>query len=685
MQTRQQIIPPQAKREDYFHTHSTAPRFDPYHWLKQTSLPDTQAYLNAENDYAAFQMADSEALQTLIYQQSLARIVENDRSAAYTWGPYQYYSESRQGSEYAFYYRQYKQQPPELLLDGNQVAASYDYCEIGSLAISPDHKFLVYSIDTAGDEQYQLIIKNLSTQEEITLPHSHTSGDVTWTMDAKGFYYTTLNHLHRTDRLFYHSLGSNMADDPLLFTEDDEQFYVSVYRSQSDQLIFIETSSQESTEVFFLPADSFHNSKQFNQQLCCIAPRQPDHEYYVDHNGLQLIILTNDQHENYRLVRADCDSPQPAHWQPLIPPKADTTLEDYLVFRHHIALLSRTKDLLQLSIWHDDKLIPVTFPDPIAQISFGDNVCVDTQHLRIHYETFIQPEQVLDIDLNTLHRTCIKTQEVKGGYHPEHYRCQRDYITTEDGEQIPLTLIGKQQTWEHPAPILLQVYGAYGHSLDPEFSISRLNLLDRGMLIGFAHVRGGGDCGEHWYRQGKQQHKLNTFTDFMLCVEHLFKARYTDPQQLMIVGRSAGGMVIGYALNNAPQYFKGAIMDVPFVDCLNTMLDESLPLTIAEYDEWGNPASPEVYQRIKSYAPYENIKPQAYPTLLVQAGFHDTRVHIWEPAKWVAALRYHNTGDQPIIFKTSFAAGHGGASGRYEALQEMAFEQAFILKTLQLE
>lgn len=669
------VSAPLAPRRDYFHVQQQDRRFDPFHWLREQDDPETLPYLNAENDYTQSQMADTAELQETLFTTLKGRIQETDCSVPYRWKNYDYFSRTQAGLQYPKTYRRaVGSDQEELLIDGNRLAADHPYFSLGALEVSPNQQLMAYADDTEGDEVYQIHLQRIADSEPLEAPLTGCAGGLVWSEDNLGFYYNTLDASQRPHQLWYHRLGEPQSDDQLIFSEPDGRFFLGAYKSKSDQLIFIELSSKESTETWF--ADSQHIETAFR----CIQPRQPKHEYYVDHDGERLLIRSNDQHQNYRLATASTE--QPEHWLECIEPQEDLFLEDAEPFGDHLVLTERINGQVRLVILNQSGRHLIEFPDQCYSTGLSSNIELNADFVRIEYESLNRPAQVIDVDLASGVQTLRKQKAVLGDYNADDYLCKRLYATASDGTQIPISLVGHHQSWQNSAPLYLYGYGAYGESLDPWFSHARLNLLERGFIFAIAHIRGGGDLGDSWYQAGKLEHKERSFTDFIDCLNHLHQEGISTPEQTVVSGGSAGGLLIGAVINRAPELIHSAVAEVPFVDVLSTMLDPELPLTVTEYDEWGNPEEAAAYQQIKAYSPIDNITEHSYPHLLVTAGLSDPRVQYWEAAKWVATLRRKKTDQHLLLLKTDMDAGHGGASGRYQAMREVAFEQAFVLKTL---
>ncbi len=665
------------------------PSSDPYRWLEQRDSAEVLAYLNAENAYLEAEMSDQSALRDSLFAEIKGRIRETDLSLPSPWGPWLYYQRTTAGDEYPRHYRcprladdslQVVEAGESLLLDPNALAAG-GYLALGAFSISPDHRLLAYSLDTQGDEIYQLFVKNLESGELQQLPFTQCDGSMTWANDNQTLFFSTLDDCHRPYRLYRHQLGSEHSQ--LVFEEADERFFLSCHRSSSERQLVLQLGSKTTSEAWVLNADTP------TAAFSCLAPREEDHEYYPDHGQLDgmdcWFIRSNQSGINFALYQASEQRPQREHWQELISHNPQVMLEDFSLNRAAYVLSLREGGLPVIQVHpHNAPSYRVELPDAAYSLYVQDSMEFHSPVMRLRYEALNRPAQVRQLNLASGAQKVLKETPVEGPFDPERYVSQRLWAEAGDGSRIPISLVARRDVLGQPAPLYLYGYGAYGECLDPWFSHARLSLLERGFVFAIAHVRGGGELGEAWYRAGKLQHKGNSFSDFIACAEHLIASGLTTAQQLAISGGSAGGLLIGAVLNQRPDLFAAAIAEVPFVDVLNTMQNPDLPLTVTEYDEWGDPHQPEVYARIKSYAPYENVSAQAYPAMLVVAGYNDSRVQYWEAAKWVAKLRAQRTDERLLLLKTELDAGHGGMSGRYQALKDAALEYSFLLKVLKL-
>jgi len=665
---------------------------DPYAWLQNRDTAEVLDYLKAENAWQEQQLADQQALRETLFQEIKGRILETDLSLPSPWGPYLYYTRTTEGDEYARHYRcprpaddsqTIDENAEELLLDPNALANG-GFFSLGAFSISPDHQRLAYSTDTSGEEVYSLYVKELSSGDVASLPFEDCDGSMTWANDSQTLFFGELDDTHRPHKLYRHRLGSDSAE--LVFNEPDGRFFLHCYRTSSERQLVLALDSKTTGESWVLDASKPQEA------FVCVAPRSEGHEYSVDHgliNGTwSWLIRSNQAGINFALFHAPekpGSAPERKDWQTLIPHSDSVMLDGFSLNARGLTLSLREGGLPIVEV-HPQGLSPyrVQLPDAAYNLYVQDTLEFESDKIRLRYQSLNRPPQVRQLTLATGEQVVLKETPVLGVFDADAYVSQRLWATAADGTQVPISLVVKRELAGTPVPLYLYGYGAYGESLDPWFSHARLSLLDRGMAFAIAHVRGGGELGEAWYRNGKQEHKQNTFGDFIACAEHLIAQNLTSAEKLVISGGSAGGLLIGAVVNQRPELFKAAIAEVPFVDVLNTMLDPDLPLTVTEYDEWGNPQEPAVYARIKAYAPYENVSAQAYPAMLVIAGYNDSRVQYWEAAKWVAKLRDSKVDDNLLLLKTELGAGHGGMSGRYQGLRDVALEYGFIFKVLQL-
>jgi oligopeptidase B len=653
-------------------------RIDDYAWLEDRSDPEVIAYLEAENAYTEAMMEHTEALQESLFQEIVGRIKETDLEVPYRKGDYFYYSRTEEGKDYPIFCRKKGNllAAEEVIFDQNALAEGHEFFDVGILRVSPDHHLLAYSVDTTGAEKYALYVKDLATGELLPDVIPEIDWSIEWANDNRTFFYTTTDDAMRPDRLRRHVLGTDPAQDAVIFHEPDERFRVYIEKTLSEAYLILSVESRVTSEEYVLDADDPLGS------LELIEPRRTDVEYYVCHRGDALFILTNDDAENYKVMKAPVSAPSKENWQTVIAHRDSVKVERIEAFADHLVVQERERGLRRIRVidlrsgWDHY----VEFPDPTYAVFLRDNREFNTIILRYVYESLTTPESVYDYDMETAQRVLMKQDEVLGGYDPSLYRAERLFATAEDGTRVPISLVYRKELFEPGTnPLYLMGYGSYGASMDPWFSSARLSLLDRGFVYAIAHVRGGGEMGEAWKDGGRLLNKKNTFTDFIACAEHLVDNGYAAPGRVVAEGGSAGGLLIGAVLNMRPDLFAIAVADVPFVDVLNTMLDESIPLTVGEYDEWGDPHEKEYYDYIKSYSPYDNVTAQAYPDILITSSLNDQRVQYWGPAKWTAKLRALKTDDNLLLLRMIMEAGHGGVSGRYDRYREWAFEYAFVL------
>jgi oligopeptidase B len=648
---------------------------DEFHWLRDRSDPAVLKHLEAENRRTEEAMRHTRGLQEQLYREIRGRIQETDRSVPEKIDDYWYYSRTEEGKQYPIYCRR---EPELVLLDQNELAEGCAYLRVGEIRVSPRHDLLAFSTDTDGSEVYTLAVKDLRAGELLPDRIPNTYYGLEWANDNRTLFYTTLDATKRPYRLYRYRLG---GESELLFEERDERFYLHLHKARSRRYLFVTLESKTATEVWYLDADAPGGALQV------VQPREPNHEYAVEHHDDRFFIVTNAQARNFRLMEAPTAACGKESWREVIPHRQEVKLDGVAAFEGHLAIFERERGLRAIRIRNlsTGETHPVEFPEPVYTVTPGANPEFRTTVLRFEYSSLTTPRSVYDYDMNTRGRTLLKQYEVRGGYDASQYQAERLFASAPDGVEVPISLVYRRGLrLDGRNPCYLYGYGAYGHSIEPAFSSDRLSLLDRGFVYAIAHVRGGGEMGRAWYEDGKLLKKKNTFTDFVACAERLIEAGFTSPERLVASGGSAGGLLVGAVLNLRPELFAAAFTRVPFVDVLNTMLDETLPLTVTEFEEWGNPKDPVYYEYIRSYSPYDNLRDAPYPHLLVTAGFNDPRVSYWEPAKWVARLRRHAPPDRVILLKTDLGAGHGGPSGRYERMRETAFEYAFLLDRLGL-
>jgi oligopeptidase B len=673
--------PPVAKIVPKISTTHGDTRQDNYFWLRNRSDPDTIAYLDAENAYSKSMMAGTEEVQAKLYSEMLGRIKQTDMSVPVKRDEYFYYTRTEEGKQYPIYCRKHRalEGAEKVLLDANAMAEGQKYFRVGVFAPSPSHKLLAYSVDLTGDEVFSVHFKNLESGAALPDEIQNTSYSLEWAADGATLFYTVLDEAMRPFKVFRHVLGE--AEDSLIYHEPDRRFEVDVSKTSSRTFVLINSRSPLTTEVHWLRADDPRGN------FRVVLPRVHETEYDLTHHGESFFIRTNDGAKTFRLVQAPVSDPSKPNWKEVIAPRDAVTIEDATAFEDYLVLEEREAGLPRLRIHRLSSGLThyVDFPESVYATGLTGNAEFATTRLRFSYSSLTTPNSIFEYDMNTRDRELKKQQEVPGGYDASLYQSERVYAAANDGAQIPISIVYRKGfKKDGSAPMLLYGYGAYGLTIEPVFSSDRLSLLDRGIVYAIAHIRGGGDLGKPWHEDGRLQKKKNTFTDFIACAEHLIRTAYTRPENLAIEGRSAGGLLIGSVLNMRPDLFGVALAGVPFVDALNTMLDSSLPLTVGEYEEWGNPEEKPFYDYIKSYAPYENVAVGPYPVILITAGLNDPRVSYWEPAKWAAKLRALKTDNNVLLLKTNMGSGHFGASGRYEYLKETAFNYAFLLNAFKI-
>lgn len=673
----QTLKPPVARKEPRITTMHGRTLIDDYAWLRDKSDPDVLSYLTAENHYAEAMMKPTEGFQDLLYKEMLGRIKETDENVPYRLGRHYYYSRTEEGKQYPIYCRKKNQlnAPEEIALDLNELAKGHNFMSLGAYEMSEDGRLLAFSVDTTGYRQYDLHIKDLNTGE-VTGKLAGRVTSFVWANDNRTFFFVQEDE--QTKRSFQLFRGTLDGDDEpeLLFEEEDELYRIYAFKTRSRGYVMVVSASSTTSECRFASADSPRES------FHVLLPRKEMHEYYADHLGELFYITTNDQGRNFRLVTAPVDKPGSEHWKEIIAHRNDVMLEGVDCFKDFFVVHERFHGVPAIRVFDPSGAFhTIEMPEPVYMVFPVQNMEFETTKLRFRYESLVSPWSVYDYDMKTRHRELLKQQPVLGGYDPDRYQSERSYAKASDGTAIPISIVYKKNLKQDgPRPFLLDAYGSYGYPYDVHFSSSRLSLLDRGVIFGIAHVRGGGDLGKGWHDNGKLMAKKNTFTDFIACAEHLIKEKYTSSHGLIITGGSAGGLLTGAVTNMRPDLFKAVVAYVPFVDVINTMLDASLPLTVGEYLEWGNPHEKPAFDYMISYSPYDNIDSKAYPAMLVKTSLNDSQVMFWEPAKYVAKLRALKTDTNPLLFKTKLEpGGHGGSSGRYDRLKDTAFDYAFIL------
>ncbi len=684
-----QATPPTAKRIPTERSHHGDAVVDEYAWLAEKNDPDTIAYLKAENSFTEARTADQADLRETIFNEIKARTKETDLSVPVRKGAYWYYTRTVEGQQYGIHCRRAVAEgevapPPTddgspldgeiVLLDGNVEAGDSEFFALGTFDVSPDGNLVAYSVDLAGDERFTLRVKDLRTGVVLADEVRNVFYGSAWSADASTLFYLTVDEAWRPHQVWRHTIGAPAADDVMVLAETDERFFVGIELSRSEAFLLIDIHSKVTSEVHVIPAS------QPTQAPRLIAPRRQGVEYQVEHDGIdRFLVLHNDGAEDFALAWTPVDPP--GQWHDVIAHSPGTRLLGVDAFSGHVVVSLRREGLTGLRVLPaGGEPFDLVFQEPLYSVGLHANPEYDTSSIRLRYASLVTPDSVYDYDLHTGEMVLRKQKPVLGGFDPEHYEQHREWAQAPDGTRVPISIVSRRGTpRDGSAPAVIYGYGSYEASMDPWFSIARLSLVDRGFVFAVAHVRGGGEMGRRWYEDGKLLAKMNTFTDFVACADHLVKTGWTSPERLVARGGSAGGLLMGAVANQAAQAFEGIVAEVPFVDVLNTVLDPSLPLTVTEWEEWGNPLeSADVYGYIKSYAPYENVAPIAYPAILALGSLNDTRVLFHEPAKWIARLRAV-APDGDFLLKTEMGAGHGGPSGRYDAWKEEAFIAAWII------
>jgi len=674
--------PPVAKVIPYKFEHLGHTLVDNYAWLQDKSNPEVIAYLNVENTYAKAQLSHTEGLQEQIFQEMKGRIKEDDSSVPARYGEYFYYSRVEAGKQYRVFCRKHASLEAEeqILLDENVLAHGLEYCRVFVYKPSPDNRYLAYSVDTTGSFVFDLYIKDVVTGEQISGPIPNTAYSADWASDNQTLFYTVFDKSHRSFKLYRHIAGSDPKKDVLLYHEIDDSFTLYIRRTRSGDYLLLTSASQSTSEVRYMPANNPVG------EFRLIQSRQPWLEYYVEQHGDRFLIRTNHQAENFRLMETPVAAPSIDHWREVLPHRPEVLVSDIDAFSSHLVVHERQGGLEQIRISDPDGVSNVkyvTFPDPVYTYRPGDNFEFNTPVLRFIYSSLVTPESVVDYDMAQQTWTVKKRQEIPSGYDPSQFTSERLFAKTSDGERVPISIVYRkdfQSDGKHP--LLLVGYGSYGFSYITGFDTQRLSLLERGFAFAIAHVRGGSELGRRWYDQGRLMHKKNTFTDFIACAEHLIQQGYTSAEHLSILGASAGGLLVSAVINIRPDLCRAVVARVPFTNLITAMLDPDLPLTVIEYEQWGNPNDSQAFEYMLSYSPYENVKAGVYPHIFAKAGLNDLQVPYWDPAKWVAKLRATKKGSNRLLLVTNMGAGHGGSSGRYDNLREIAQIYAFLIHSL---
>ena len=654
-------------------------RIDDYYWLRERENPEVIAFLEAENDLAEKEMAHVEALEEKLFEEIKARFKQTDMSAPYKRDGYFYYTRFEEGKEYPIYARKKDalDQPEEVVLNGNELAEGHDFFSIGGWAVSAAQDIVAYAVDTQGRRIHTAYFKNLTTGELLPDVLPEVTENLTWANDNKTLFYGKQDPATlRAFQIYRHVLGTDWREDKLVFEEGDEAFSTWIFKTKSRKYLMIVSSQTLSQEYRYLDADDPYG------EFKIFLTRERDHEYHVAHFDNRFLIRSNDRAKNFRLMAAPLEHTGRENWQEIVPHREDVYLSDFDVFKDHLVLEERVRGLTQIRVllWAKGDGHYLEFTEPAYRAHLGMNPEIDTATLRFEYTSMKTPLTIYDYDMNTRHRVLLKQEEVLGGFDADDYVTERLYARAVDGAEIPLSIVyRKGLRKDGQNPLLLYGYGSYGFSIDAAFASPRLSLVDRGFVYAIAHIRGGQELGRRWYEEGKMLNKKNTFTDFIACAEFLVHEKFTNPDKLFAMGRSAGGLLVGAVVNMRPALFKGVVAEVPFVDVVTTMLDPSIPLTTGEYDEWGDPNQKEYFDYMLSYSPYDNVAAKAYPHLLITGGLHDSQVQYWEPAKWVAKLRELKTDNNRLLLKTNMDAGHGGATGRFRRHLETAFSYVFLI------
>jgi oligopeptidase B len=676
-----EAVPPKAPEKPHKTTIAGHVANDPFFWLRDKKNPEVMKYLEAENRYADAVLKHTEKLQDELYREMRSRIKEDDLSVPQKIDDYYYYTRMETGRQYAIHCRKKGNldAKEEVILDENELAKGHKFFHIGVFQPSPDHKLLAYSTDTDGSETYVVRIKNLETGDLLPEQIKNSFESFAWANDNRTFFYDQLDAAKRPFKVFRHTLGTDVANDPTVYEEKDERFHLEIAKSRSRTFIFIKSESELSSEVRYLSAN------EPEKDAVILRPRESHLLYRVDHHDDRFFIVTNEDAKNFKVVTTPIASPAKENWRDFIPYDPAVKIDEVDAFENHLVISERRNGLPTIVVYdlssgesHD-----ITFDEPAYDVGVTPNPEFKTNLVRVHYSSFITPTSIIDYDMVARQKELKKETPVLGGYNRTRYVSERLLAKADDGVEVPISLFYRKDTPRNgTAPLMLLGYGAYGISFQVNFNANYLSLVDRGFVVAIAHIRGGGEMGRSWYEDGKLLKKKNTFSDFVRCAEFLVQEKYAAPKRIAIWSASAGGLLMGNAMNLRPDLFTAVIAEVPFVDLLNTMSDPSLPLTVTEYEEWGNPQDPKYYDYMASYSPYDTVAEKKYPNLLVTAGLNDPRVSYWEPAKWIAKQRTLKNQDRVLLLKTYMGAGHGGDSGRFNRLKEVAMEFAFAIDTL---
>ena len=697
----QKITPPRAAIRPHEMTMHGHTRIDNYYWLNERENPEVLAYLEAENQYADACLKHTEPLQEQLFKEMTGRIKQDDNLVPIKIRDYYHYTRYEEGKEYPLFCRKKHslEAPEEILLDCNALAEGHAFFDIGEVSLSEDDKLLAYSVDMVSRRIYTVYVKDLETGELVGEPIASTSGNIVWASDNQTLFYGVKDEALRPCKIMRHRLGTAVDDDVLVYEETDETFVCYINKTKSRKYLIITSDSTLSSECRILESDRPERTFRVFQD------RQPDMLYGIDHYREHFYIQTNaDGAKNYKIMRTLVGQTEKVNWEEVVPHREQVMIEGVTIFDKFFVIEEREGGLVKIRVktWNGDTDYYIDFGEPTYTAGVGANPDFDAVTLRYSYNSMTTPSSVYEYDMEKRTKTLLKRQEIIGGYNPEDYVTERLMAPSHDGVLVPISIVYKKAKAVEPVetplgeesalrqaqgpqpnrPLVLYGYGSYGSSTDAYFSLARLSLLDRGFIWAIAHIRGGEEMGRQWYDDGKMLNKRNTFLDFIACAEYLIKKGYTSPQKMFAMGGSAGGLLVGAVTNMRPDLWKGIIAQVPFVDVVTTMLDESIPLTTGEYDEWGNPNEKQYYDYMLSYSPYDNVEAKEYPAMLITTGLHDSQVQYWEPAKWAAKLRALKTDNNPLYLKTEMDYGHGGASGRFEGYKEVALEYAFMLDLL---
>ncbi len=667
--------PPVAKRIEHRETRHGATAVDPYHWLREKSNPEVIRYLEAENAYTEGMTKHIKGFEGDLYKEMLARIKQTDLSVPERRGAYFYYSRTEEGKQYPILCRRPGMEADEqIMLDENELAKGKKFLHVGSAAVSDDGRLFAYTLDSTGFRQYTLQVKDLGSGETL-VDSAERVTSLEWASDNKTIFYITEDAVtKRSDHLWRHTLGSSGSDP--LYTERDELYSIHLRRTKDRKFIFLNASSTDTTEVRYLAAGEPRSD------FRVFLPREKKHKYYLEHRDGLFYIRTNKAAKNYQVMTAPLASHGPAEWKLFLPHQANVLIERLELFKDYAVVVEKSDavDRMRVLDFKTNRWLDIQFPEPVYSAFSGSNPEFDTHTFRYSYQSMVTPPSVFDYEMTTGKATLLKRQEVLGGYDPNRYASERLWATARDGVRVPISIVYRKGIErDAKAPLFLYAYGSYGYGMSASFSIPRLSLLDRRMIYALAHIRGGNEMGETWHDDGMLMKKKNTFADFLDCAEFLIREKWTTKDRLVIEGGSAGGLLMGAVVNMRPDLFRAVHLAVPFVDVMNTMMDATLPLTVGEYLEWGDPNEKTAFDYMKSYSPYDNLEKREYPAMLVTTSLNDSQVMYWEPAKYVARLRSLKADKRPLVLKVNMAAGHGGSSGRYDQLHEKAFEYAWLL------